>query len=36
MKKIYIVAGAVAVLLIVLFWHKDAPQDMMPLDGTLV
>ncbi|MDO8183359.1 MAG: hypothetical protein Q7T49_00015 [bacterium] len=34
MKKIYIVAGVVAVVLIVLFWHKDAPQDRVPLDGT--
>ena len=31
--KIYIVAGVVAVLLIVLFWHKDASQGIALLDG---
>lgn len=29
MKKIYIVAGVVTVLLIVQFWHKDAPQAIV-------
>ena len=33
-KWIYIVAGVVAVLCIVLFWYKDAPQDIVPQDGT--
>lgn len=33
MKKIYIIAGIVAALLIVLFWHKDAPQDIVPING---
>jgi hypothetical protein len=33
MKKIYIVAGVVVVLLIVLFWHKDSRQDILPING---
>lgn len=36
MKKIYIVASITIILLIVLFWHKDAPQDIVPLNGTPV
>ena len=32
MKKIYIVAGVVVVLLIVLFWHKDSTQ-VVPING---
>lgn len=35
-KKFYFVAGVTAVLLIVLFWHKDAPKKTLPLDGTPV
>jgi hypothetical protein len=34
-KRIYIVAGIVAVLLIVLFWHNDFPRAVAPLDETL-
>lgn len=33
MKKIYIIAGVVAILLIILFWHKDALRDMAPHGG---
>lgn len=36
MKKIYIVVGIVVVLLLVLFWHKDAPADIAPIDGVPV
>lgn len=34
-KGIYIVAGVVAVLLIVLFWHKDAPADYKNVTYTI-
>lgn len=33
MKKVYIVAGIVSILLIVLFWHKDPVQNVAPITG---
>ena len=35
MKKIYIVAGIVVVLLILLFWHKDPPADYKNITYTV-
>ena len=33
-KWVYIVAGVVAVLLIVLLWHNDSTQDVVSVNGT--
>ncbi len=33
MKRIYIVAGIVVVLLLVLFWHKEPRVNIAPTDG---